>query len=98
MNQDQDVSDLIFISAPPYTRTTQSVHTIRKSKSSNMKMWPDFPLLLPSAPLLDLEHDDRAGPDVVVGQRVGVLQEERLQLQLLLARRHPGLLVQPRLN
>ena len=65
----------------------------RKDKCGNKRH-----SLLPASPLLDLQHDDRSRPDVVVGKRVGVLEEERVQLQLLLARRHPGLLVQPRLE
>ena len=50
-------------------------------------------LLLPATPLLDLEPDDHPRPEVVVGQRVGVLQEDGVKLKLHLARRHPGLVV-----
>ena len=93
------INDFSFISATLYTHSGQSMNVLNpKKKSIKINKWPESHLFLPASPLLDLQHDDRARPDVVVGQRVGVLQEERVQLQLLLARRHPGLLMQPRLD
>ena len=51
-------------------------------------------LFLATATFLDLEVDKGVGIDVIVSQRIRILEEDGLHLELLFARGHPGLLVQ----